>query len=176
MWRARVPMILLAAVLSAIIYNFATIKPEGAKMQETQPAPDFTLKTADGKPPYTKAILKGKVIILDFWATWCGPCRESIPELARLTEKYGDKGLQVIGISTDDKRTRAQVPAAIKALGINYPVVFASDSPDIAASYPTQALPTMFILDRKGNLRGAQTGYDPSGRWEERIEVLLNEQ
>ena len=178
MWKARLPMILLAVILSAIVYNFATIKPEGAQMQDPNDmhaAPDFSLKRPDGEPPFTKDSLKGKVIVLDFWATWCGPCRESIPELAHIAEKYKDKGLQVNGIAVDDTRTRDQVPAAIKGLGINYPVVFGLDSPSIVKDYPAPSIPMMYIIDKKGNLRDQMMGYKPGSRWDERIDVLLNE-
>ena len=176
MWRARLPVIVLAVVLSFVIYSFATIKPEGAKMEEMKSAPNFTLKPTNGQATLTKDSLKGKVVILDFWATWCGPCRMAIPELAELNKKYGDKGLQVIGVSADDATTRDRVPASIKDLGINYPVAFALESPDIIENYPTQELPTMYILDKKGHLREQVRGYNPSLKWDERIEALLNEE
>lgn len=175
MWKARLPMILLTVVLVTIFYQFATIKPEGARMQEMQTAPEFTLKSDKGQPPFTKESLKGKVIILDFWATWCGPCRESIPELAALYTKYKDQGLEIIGISMDDDHTRAGVPAAMKDFGINYPVVYAHDNVDIVNGYPAPSIPMMYILDKKGNLREKMTGYRPNANWDERIATLLKE-
>lgn len=175
MWKARLPMILLAVVLVIIVYQFATIKPEGAKMVERQPAPEFTLESDKEQPPFTKASLKGKVVILDFWATWCGPCRESIPELAALYTKYKDRGLEIIGISMDDNNTRVGVPAAMKDFGINYPVVYAYDNLDIVKDYPAESIPMMYILDKEGNLRDKITGYRPGMKWNEKIEALLDE-
>lgn len=176
MWKARLPVILLGIVLVYIVYSFATIQPEDALIKNSQPAPTFAFKTKPGEPPLTKDSLKGKVILLDFWATWCAPCRQSIPELATLYNKYHEKGLEVIGISMDDELTRGKVPAVSKELGITYPVVYALDTPSIVKDYPADAIPSLYVIDRKGVLRRSIVGISLGMNLEEDVTKMLDEQ
>ena len=88
-------------------------------------------------------------MILDFWATWCPPCREEIPNFIDLQKQYGDQGLQVIGISLDQVKP-PEVASFVKAQGINYPIVMGSEA--VASQYgDIQAIPTTFVIDQKGN-------------------------
>jgi thiol-disulfide isomerase/thioredoxin len=117
-------------------------------------APAFKLDTLDGKP-ISLAEAHGKVILLNFWATWCGPCRAEIPDLIELQNKYKDH-LQIIGLTVDDDD-----PAAIKKVvektGINYPVAMASD--EIRMKYGgIAALPTSFMLDSEGRVMQKHEG------------------
>ena len=82
-------------------------------------APDFATKTLQGKPLSLKS-LRGKVVLLDFWATWCGPCRMATPTLEALHKQFGSKGLRVVGLSVDDPGTAPQVKPFAKAFGITY--------------------------------------------------------
>jgi cytochrome c biogenesis protein CcmG, thiol:disulfide interchange protein DsbE len=175
MWKARLPYLLFGAIFVFIIYQFASIRPEDAAMKNVEPAPDFSLNTKKGEPPITKESLKGKVIILDFWATWCGPCRMSIPELAAVYDKFRDQGLEVIGISMDDNSTRAQVPAAAKEFGINYPMVYALDTPEIVQAYPAGSIPTMYIIDKSGKIRRHIVGYGSGANLEQIVAELVKE-
>ena len=117
-------------------------------------APAFKLDTLDGKP-VSLADAHGKVILLNFWATWCGPCRAEIPDLIELQNKYKDR-LQIIGLTVDDDD-----PAAIKKVvektGINYPVAMASD--EVRMKYGgIAALPTSFMLDSEGRVMQKHEG------------------
>jgi thiol-disulfide isomerase/thioredoxin len=113
-----------------------------------KPAPTFTVKDLDGRD-ITPASLRGKVVIVNFWATWCGPCRAEIPDLVALQEKYKDT-LQVIGISEDEAGVDVVRRFAAEHR-INYPVIMTT--PEIEKMYPgISALPTSFILDRESRV------------------------
>jgi thiol-disulfide isomerase/thioredoxin len=111
-------------------------------------APDFKVDDLDGKPLSLSAS-RGKVILLNFWATWCGPCRAEIPDLIELQKKYGDH-LQIIGLDVDDDDS-AEVKKFVEKNGINYPVGMATN--EIRVQYGgVAALPTSFVLDSEGRV------------------------
>ncbi len=118
-------------------------------------APDFTLKTLDGQE-ITLSQLKGKVVLLDFWATWCGPCRESIPHLIQLYNDYREKGLELIGVDVD-KGDVETVRRFVKSMDIPYPIVVAPD--DVVRSYRVNGIPATILIDKEGNIRERITGF-----------------
>jgi thiol-disulfide isomerase/thioredoxin len=119
-----------------------------------EPAPPFLLHDLTGKV-ISSADLKGKVVVLNFWATWCPPCREEIPELIQLQKQYGDR-LQVIGASEDDDPPEKVLQFAQK-MGINYPIVMASS--ELVSDYGgVPALPTSFIIDPQSRVEQKHTG------------------
>lgn len=113
---------------------------------------------------------KGQVLILDFWATWCGPCKMEIPHLIELQEKYRDQGLTVIGITYDDNPDR-DVPPYAAEVGMNYVNVRADDA--LKAKYAVIGLPTLVIYDRDGNEVMKRPGYIEKGQLEATIKPLL---
>jgi len=119
-------------------------------------APDFTLKTIDDQE-ITLSQLKGKVVLLDFWATWCGPCRESIPHLVHLYKTYRENGLEMIGISLD-KGDPQVVRNFAKSMDIPYPIVIAPE--EVVRSYRVTAIPTTFLIDKEGKIRERTTGFN----------------
>jgi len=121
-------------------------------------APDFALKTLDGQE-ITLSQLKGKTVLLDFWATWCGPCRESIPHLIQLYKTYQGKGFEVIGMNLD-KGDIEVIRHFIKSMDIPYPVVVSSE--DIARNYGVTGLPTSFFIDKEGKIREKIMGFNSS--------------
>ena len=133
-------------------------------------APDFTLPKFKGGQ-FTLSSLKGKVIILDFWATWCGPCRMEIPGFVELYAKYKAKGLEIVGVALDKGGELAVGPFA-KQYGINYTIVFGDRK--ITQKYGgIPGIPTTFIIDREGNLAGRHVGYASQEAFEEIIKKLL---
>ena len=132
-------------------------------------APDFKLDTLDGKPLSLSAA-HGKVILLNFWATWCGPCRAEIPDLIELQNKYKDH-LQIIGLAVDDEEV-ADLKKAVAKTGINYPVAIAPF--DLRMKYGgIAALPTSFMLDSEGRVVQKHEGLRDPLLYELEIRALL---
>jgi peroxiredoxin len=157
----------LAAIAALSISAAAPLRAE-APVPATAPA--WKLKDVDGKPVELSQF-KGKVVILDFWATWCPPCRTEIPGYIALQKKYADDGLVVIGVSVDTDGT-APVKKFIKDFGINYMVVMADDG--IQEAYgPILGYPTTFIIDRDGHIRDKKLGRMPAAKYEEKVLAVL---
>lgn len=131
---------------------------------------NFTLPTTDGKQ-LKLSDYKGKVVILDFWATWCPPCRKGIPDLVELKKKYGSKGVEIIGISVDQE-TKPDVVPFIKEYGINYPIVYGNTS--VYQQYGgIRAIPTSFIIDKEGKVVASYEGLISKAAYEDHIKKLL---
>ncbi len=115
--------------------------------------------------------LKGKVVIIDFWATWCPPCRKGIPDLIELKKKYGSKGLEIVGVSVDTD-TKNQVVGFMKDKGINYPVVYGNQN--VTELYGgIEAIPTTFIIDKQGKIVASYQGLMPALTYENHVRKLL---
>ncbi len=155
----------LSPVLAASEENHPTIR----FVRNPDPAPDFKLVGLDGKP-VTLASSKGKIILLNFWATWCGPCRAEIPDLVGLQNKYKDR-LQILGLVVDDDDQNA-IKEFSEKFGVNYPVAIASD--DIRMQYGgIVALPTSFLLDAEGRIVQKHEGLRDPVLYETEIRALL---
>lgn len=123
-------------------------------LRERMDAPLFTAPDLDGRA-FSLAAYRGKVVLVNFWATWCPPCREEIPSLIALQNRYKDQ-LQIIGIA-QDSGSAADVEAFARKIGINYPVVL--DTPQIEHAFPPTAyLPTTFVVDRDGKIAQKHVG------------------
>lgn len=141
-----------------------------ATQKSSVKAADFSLSTSDGKT-LKLSDLKGKVVILDFWATWCPPCRKGIPDLIDLKKRYGAKGVEIVGISVDQE-TKPDVVPFIKDYGINYPVVYADNG--IVINYGgIRAIPTTFVIDREGKIVASYEGLVSKLTYENHIKKLL---
>ena len=138
----------------------------------TTAAPEWQLKDPDGQA-IKLSDFKGKVVILDFWATWCPPCRAEIPEFIALQKQYAAQGLTVVGVSLDTDGA-AVVKSFMKRNGMNYPVVIGDDK--IAGDYGgISAIPTTFVLDRTGNIVSSHQGFASQVVFESEIRPLLEQ-
>ena len=134
-------------------------------------APSWSLKDPEGRTVSSDQF-KGKVVVLDFWATWCVPCRAEIPGYIELQRKYAAEGLAVVGVSVDQDGAEI-VKRFMKAHGINYTVVLAGDS-DITSAYgDVSSIPTTFIIDRDGRIRDRKVGMVPAADFEGRVLAVL---
>ena len=133
-------------------------------------APDFNLRDTRGK--YHKlSSYRDKVIILNFWDTWCPPCKAEIPDFVELQKRYKDKGLQIIGIALARQGLDA-VKSFMKKYKINYPILLA-DAKVIQDYGGLQGIPTTFLIDRKGQIFRKYVGYRPREVWERDIKTLF---
>ncbi len=134
-------------------------------------APEFSLKDIAGE---TKSLesYKGKVVMLNFWATWCGPCKREIPDFIELQEAYRDKGFEIVGISLDEPGKEEEVRSFVDEQGINYDILF-GDSGVATAYGGVRSIPTTFIIDREGNIVDTKMGLQPKDVWRQAIEAAL---
>lgn len=137
---------------------------------QNEKAPEFELESVDGSV-LKLSDLKGKVVLLDFWATWCPPCRAAVPDLVELQAEYGEN-LVVVGISLDGDQTKKDVKPFMEQYEINYPVVWGTMN--TAKDYGNiRAIPTSFIVDQEGNIVGKWVGMVEKIVYKETIDKLL---
>jgi thiol-disulfide isomerase/thioredoxin len=152
-------------------------RPSGDEMLRMNlvgaPAPAWSNVTALSGAPGSVAALKGKVTLIDFWASWCGPCRMVAPRLGALRDRYGAQGLAVVGITTDEATLAATTAERTK---MRYPSVV-DGAGETSRAYGITGLPTLVLIDRAGIVRDVSIGFDPSGdaRLEGMIKKLLAE-
>lgn len=132
----------------------------------------FSFKDMNGKK-VSLSEFKGKVILLDFWATWCVPCKAEIPGFIELQKKYGAEGLQIIGLSVDDSAAMAKKYS--DEMKMNYPILLAEGKEDILKAYdPIPSIPVSVVIDRQGRIAGRHLGIVPMAVFEKEISALLS--
>jgi peroxiredoxin len=136
-------------------------------------APAWQNVTPIGAAPKSLSDLRGRVVVLDFWATWCGPCRLVAPKLSALQARFGAQGLTVVGVTTDEAETAA---AFGQRTDMKYPIVVDAQA-DTSRAYGISNLPTLFVIDKRGVVRDVSVGFDPShdAAVEQLIRTLLAE-
>ena len=160
------------AIVAVLLTGIVDLRAAQAAKPSTKPAAEDSIKRLDkaGVDKYLES-LKGKVVIVDFWATWCPPCRQEIPGFIELQKKHGDKGLVVVGLSLDDE-TEA-VKEFCKTEKVNYPI-FVVGQDTTAAWGNIEAIPTTFIFDKAGKKVGVpRVGYHSKEAFEKDIVPLL---
>jgi len=165
---------LVALAVLAIGVYIRLSKSESARAltaeNERQTAPDFTLKDATGKT-VRLSDYRGKVVLLNFWATWCGPCKIEIPWFMEFEQKHKDQGFAVLGVSMDDDGWDAVKPF-LEQVRINYRVVVGT--PEIGELYGgVESLPTTFLIDREGRIARVHIGLVGKREYQDDINQLL---
>jgi thiol-disulfide isomerase/thioredoxin len=164
-------VLLGVSLLVAMSASVAAQTP-GACEAKGRPAKlNFTFKDVDNRK-VSLSEFKGKVIILDFWATWCVPCKAEIPGFIDLQKKYGGRGLQIIGLSVDDSMATAKKYAV--EMKINYPVLLAEGKEDILEAYdPIPSIPVSVVIGRDGTICSKHLGIAPMDVFEKEIASLF---
>jgi peroxiredoxin len=153
----------------ALLIFLLVIHPVVA-FSQTKSATEFSLKDLKGKTARLKDY-RGKVVLINFWATWCAPCRAEMPELVEWQNEYKDRGLQIIGITYPPYQS-SSVQEAAHQLKVNYPILFGTD--EIAALYGVRnILPVSVVIDREGNIRARLTGIMDREEFERKVLPLL---
>jgi len=145
------------SIIFTLILGIALLLPHCVQ-KETEPvfAPDFTLRTLDDQEIILSK-LRGKVVLLDFWATWCGPCRESIPHLVQIYKTYQQKEFEIIGMNVD-RGDVSGVHRFVKSMDIPYPVIITPV--EVQRKYRITGLPTTVLLDKQGRIREKILGFN----------------
>lgn len=152
----RRAIIYVAVVLVAglIIYAFQPPKPLGAG----DTAPDVLLVMTDGEQRPLSSY-RGKVIVLDFWATWCAPCRFTMPKMIDFHNRHKEQNVEVVGVAVD-VTNREEIDQFLREMGVNYPIAVDS-SGEVKKAFEIKNLPTLFVIGKEGNILLRMEGYDP---------------
>src|SRR3984893_15652295 len=169
-------LVVVALVVALMLYvGFHMARRTGStpRIAKSTVAPDFSLESLDGKS-VRLSDLRGKAVLLNFWATWCGPCKIEMPWFVELQNQYGREGLQVVGVAMDDA-SKEDIAKFAKDMGVNYPILIGKESVrDEYGGIP--ALPETFFIGRDGKLMDKIIGLKGRGEIEDDIKKALNTQ
>ena len=169
-------MVVAAVVAAAMLYfgvHMARRSGPTSAITRSAPAPDFTLESLDGKS-VRLSDLRGKAVLLNFWATWCGPCKIEMPWFIELQNHYGSQGLQIVGVAMDDS-SKEDIAKFAKDMGVNYPVLIGKEAVgDAYGGVP--ALPETFFIGRDGKIVDKIIGLRGKGEIEDSIKKALDTQ
>ena len=145
----------------------------GAAVSPRAQAPDFTLRQIDG-PNLRLGEQRGRVVMVNFWATWCGPCRVELPHLARLHHKYRGSGFTLLGVNIDEDPNAAR--ALVGKMGLKFPVLLDTEK-KVVGSYDLNAMPATVLIDKDGRVRYLHRGYREGVEqtYEQQVRELLRE-
>lgn len=149
----RLAMLVLALFIPSLTLGALTVDD-----LKDKPAPLWSLKAADGST-VKLSDFRGKIVVLDFWATWCGPCKAAMPSVQKVSKAYEKKGVVVIGVNAWEQDPRLAV-AYMKQQKYDYHLVLGGDA--VAANYHVEGIPTLVIINDKGTVAEVHVGYDPN--------------
>jgi thiol-disulfide isomerase/thioredoxin len=174
--RNPLALVVVALVVALMLYvGFHMARRTGStpRIAKSTVAPDFSLESLDGKS-VRLSDLRGKAVLLNFWATWCGPCKIEMPWFVELQNQYGAQGLQVIGVAMDDA-SKEDIAKFAKDMGVNYPILIGKES--IGDQYGgIPALPESFFIGRDGKMVDKIIGLKGKGEIEDAVKKALNTQ
>ena len=171
---------LVAAALAGgavLVIGCANMMSSGGGGGATKPVPVSDTPIVTSSVRQSLEAFQGKVVILDFWATWCGPCRAEVPDFIALQNQYRDQGLEVVGVSIDPIAPQGGGAPAVapfmKKYGINYTILMVNDPSAMAGYEVNRGIPTTFIIDRAGRITKTHVGQKPLRQFELDIKQLL---
>ncbi|MBD3426673.1 MAG: redoxin domain-containing protein [Candidatus Omnitrophica bacterium] len=162
--------VILPLVMLILLAGGVLSCQSSSAVSDGQTAPDFTLKDISGND-FSLSNTEGKVVILDFWATWCPPCRMEVPHFEALYRRYKSEGLVIVGVSLD-RAGAAPVREFAREADVSYPLVM-GDQATVSAYGGIRGIPTTFIIDRQGRIVEKVVGYRDREFFESRIKDLL---
>ena len=163
----------LKNTIIALVFSVLAASSLASSGMEGQPAPDFALKSSTGEN-LRLSEYRGDVVMINFWATWCGPCRQEMPLLDELYARYERVGFNLLGVNIDDDSRRAM--QMIEELGVSFPVLFDARK-EVSELYNVEAMPVTVIVDREGKVRYIHHGYKPGyeDKYLDQVRSLLRE-
>lgn len=167
MCRNKIPLISLPTML--VVFMLPSLS--GADFKKGDKLPDLASFKLEGSLPK----LEGQVVLLDFWASWCNPCKASFPEMEKLHKSFAQRGLTILAVSVDEKQENMQ--RFVKSTNVSFPIVRDAQQKLVAAA-DVKAMPTSFLIDRAGRIRFVHTGFHGDQtvkEYRQEIEQLLNE-
>ena len=158
--------------LALLVAGIMIITPLQAEEKKVL-APDFTLKSRSGEN-LKLSEFRGELVMINFWASWCGPCRQEMPELERLYQRYKSLGFTILGINQDDKPRNAE--KMLKQIPVSFPILF-DEKHEVSDQYHVAAMPTTILLNRDGTIRDIHQGYRPGmeADYQKQIEEMIKE-
>jgi cytochrome c biogenesis protein CcmG/thiol:disulfide interchange protein DsbE len=166
-------LVIIAVAALAFLFSCSSSATVGAvrPVKERKPAPDFTLKDASGAS-VKLSDYRGKVVLLNFWATWCGPCKIEMPWFVELQNQYASQGLQILGVAMDDA-SKEDIGKFAKEMGVNYPILIGKES--VGDQYGgVPALPESFLISRDGKIVDKIIGLRGKAEIEDSVKKALD--
>lgn len=178
MKRNPAALFFVAAVVAAMLFaGFHAARKAGGGSADSldvagKPAPDFTLESLEGKQVQLSGY-KGQAVLLNFWATWCGPCKIEMPWFVQLQKEYGPQGLQIVGVAMDDA-SKEDISKFVKEMGVNYPILLGKEA--VGQDYGgVNVLPTTFFIDRDGKIVAREFGLQSRSLFVDNIKKALSQ-